>query len=1205
MLKACYASPLVSLLARASTVARLAVLVYRLLPLFAAILVANAGAQNLARGVVASYSFEGDFRDAALGNNGVGVGGVLFEDGVHGLAASFPNFDDHVEIPHRDYLSLPGDYTISVWVYLTGWSVGWVPDRGGDGGWIISKCKSHDHTTNWNLCIHHGLQRFRFIRYSPTDGGELLSNTVVERYRWYHIVVVGSAAENKTRMYVNGILDAETRFISAHTVQGHPIWIGAHYGLSARQIDGRVDEVRIYNRALTTAEVQLLFYQTYQARFISLGFVSDAPAIPTSISADGRFIVGRIQPGASADVAEWGNPWHGFLWTRETGAQDIYPQTGLAWAMGVSADGSVVVGVDRGWNSYRWVRTLNTLVLIAGGFSATHDLSDDGQVVVGLVYGYTPYVSGYRWTPHSGLQTLGTLPGDRFSEAFGVSADGSVIVGTTHRDWAPYWHQNRAYLWDQRENRMKELTGPLGGWPSFHAMGVSADGSTVVGIAHSDANANIWALPYAAFRWTTSSRRMESLGSLGGQRTYVWHAVSADGSVIYGGSENTLRQWRAFRWTVGRGMEDINEVFRYTIPPRWVLHNVVDCTPDGRFIVGWGTNPSGKIEGFLLDTYTGASPSPPTNLRAFALSSTQIQLDWKDNSMGEQGFEIERKGESGDYTVIAQVGANVTTYTDGGLTRDTTYTYRVRAYNAAGKSPYSNPASATTCSGNGLLHEERCFYRANLHSHSSYSDGRWWSGDPIDPWDLFYIAYTRGWNAHASTDHWDIWAITDHGEQIAVQESPDQAWKEEWEATKSKADSVMAWDGFSSFVALRGFEWTGYTDVWWNVLDPRIAEGGHINVFGSKERKGAYFLLPPNEKYPILRKDVLPNLISLYRWLADPSNKAVDGGHVIAQFNHPTTYDGSSHFAFAGAPFRLPPDLPSQPGLRSQLLKVVALMELGSHVGLPYEGGDSNFLTGDAQLDANGSNEYWFRIALAQGWHLAPTNNGDNHPYRVELGDFIPLSDMPDVFPPEYTPMTGVWADSFTGLHPQERVGKVLDALRARRVFASEDLATRLSVQARLRSKGKPLQNGWYWMGSTFEMPAEADEIELKIYVKKEDALHDDYIWKVEVFVSPGWLGSEYQNLPAWPPLAPHIPAYSPGTSEVTESVYLRRELLENSPRNALGEVYIYVRAQVFTRRVIIVEPLAIISKRLLYSAPIWIRGVPRKVSSPPDKEPL
>ncbi|MBP1750244.1 MAG: hypothetical protein H6Q52_2783, partial [Deltaproteobacteria bacterium] len=79
-------------------------------------------------------------------------------------------------------------------------------------------------------------------------------------------------------------------------------------------------------------------------------------------------------------------------------------------------------------------------------------------------------------------------------------------------------------------------------------------------------------------------------------------------------------------------------------------------------------------------------------------SSSQINLSWTDNSTNEQGFKIERCQGSGctNFGQIATVGANVTTYWNTGLTASTTYTYRVRAYNTAGDSGNSSPASATT-----------------------------------------------------------------------------------------------------------------------------------------------------------------------------------------------------------------------------------------------------------------------------------------------------------------------------------------------------------------------------------------------------------------------------------------------------------------------------------------------------------------------------
>lgn len=84
----------------------------------------------------------------------------------------------------------------------------------------------------------------------------------------------------------------------------------------------------------------------------------------------------------------------------------------------------------------------------------------------------------------------------------------------------------------------------------------------------------------------------------------------------------------------------------------------------------------------------------PSNLVATTVSASQINLSWADNSATESGFKIERSAGGGGYSEIATVGANVTTYANPSLAPGTTYTYRVRAYNGAGASEYSNPSSA-------------------------------------------------------------------------------------------------------------------------------------------------------------------------------------------------------------------------------------------------------------------------------------------------------------------------------------------------------------------------------------------------------------------------------------------------------------------------------------------------------------------------------
>ena len=90
--------------------------------------------------------------------------------------------------------------------------------------------------------------------------------------------------------------------------------------------------------------------------------------------------------------------------------------------------------------------------------------------------------------------------------------------------------------------------------------------------------------------------------------------------------------------------------------------------------------------------------SGPSGLTATAVSSTQIGLTWVDNDTAEQGFKIERSAGVGStvFSQIATVGANVTSFSNTGLTASTSYNYRVRAYNTDGESGYSNTAGATT-----------------------------------------------------------------------------------------------------------------------------------------------------------------------------------------------------------------------------------------------------------------------------------------------------------------------------------------------------------------------------------------------------------------------------------------------------------------------------------------------------------------------------
>jgi chitodextrinase len=124
------------------------------------------------------------------------------------------------------------------------------------------------------------------------------------------------------------------------------------------------------------------------------------------------------------------------------------------------------------------------------------------------------------------------------------------------------------------------------------------------------------------------------------------------------------------------------------------------------------TDAAGNLSGYsnVASATTNAAgdtqaPTAPSSLAATASSSTQIGLTWtaSTDNVGVTGYRIERcSGASCSSFVQIGTTTGATTFGDGGLTAATSYSYRVRATDAAGNlSGYSNLASATTSSSGG------------------------------------------------------------------------------------------------------------------------------------------------------------------------------------------------------------------------------------------------------------------------------------------------------------------------------------------------------------------------------------------------------------------------------------------------------------------------------------------------------------------------
>ena len=116
---------------------------------------------------------------------------------------------------------------------------------------------------------------------------------------------------------------------------------------------------------------------------------------------------------------------------------------------------------------------------------------------------------------------------------------------------------------------------------------------------------------------------------------------------------------------------------------------------------GGGASANSNIANATTSALATQRPAAPTALAATAVSESQINLSWKDNSTNETGFAIDRATNS-KFTknlvttrVLANSGASASASITG-LSPSTTYYFRVRATNAIGASGNSNTVNATT-----------------------------------------------------------------------------------------------------------------------------------------------------------------------------------------------------------------------------------------------------------------------------------------------------------------------------------------------------------------------------------------------------------------------------------------------------------------------------------------------------------------------------
>ncbi|GAW87850.1 hypothetical protein bplSymb_SCF21901P001 [Bathymodiolus platifrons methanotrophic gill symbiont] len=220
----------------------------------------NTAKASLTDGLVAYYKFENDASDSSgNGNDGTEHGGITYTTGVQGQAVKFDGVDDYIYVNHDESLNVSGDFSISFWLY-----------RATNNGIQDILVKGRDCLNHYMFNASGSNAGSRGQAFNVGNGSwwcdGVSASTSFPINEWHHVTGIIDNTNGVIKYYLDGELESENSISPYTTTNSYPLIMGRHFtssdgrlGIYKYQFKGMLDEVRIYERALSEAEIQKLY----------------------------------------------------------------------------------------------------------------------------------------------------------------------------------------------------------------------------------------------------------------------------------------------------------------------------------------------------------------------------------------------------------------------------------------------------------------------------------------------------------------------------------------------------------------------------------------------------------------------------------------------------------------------------------------------------------------------------------------------------------------------------------------------------------------------------------------------------------------------------------------------------------------------------------------------------------------------------------